>query len=67
MRIQFGKLKRRNLVVGKNNKMRPTQSITKDKIFNVINIEEGDTFVDLFAGTGAVGFEAVSLGAGECI
>ncbi len=67
MRIQFGSHKGRKLVVGNNKKMKPTQSITKDKIFNTISINEGDVFVDLFAGTGAVGFEAASLGASKVI
>ncbi len=65
MKINFGKYKRRTLIVGDNNKMRPTQSSAKSIMFNVLNIKEDDTVADLFAGTGALGFEAMSLGAGK--
>lgn len=63
MKINFGSLKRRNLEIGKNDKMRPTQSMAKSIIFNLIKINNEDLVLDLFAGTGALGFEAVSLGA----
>ncbi len=53
------------LVIGDNNKMRPTQSSAKSIIFNVLNIKESDTVADLFAGTGALGFESASLGASK--
>ncbi len=65
MKINFGKLKRKILVVGDNTKMRPTQSSAKSIMFNVLDITESDTVADLFAGTGALGFEAASLGAGK--
>ncbi len=63
MKVNFGKFKRRNLIVGDNNKMRPTQSSAKSIIFNVLDITEDDCVADLFAGTGALGFESASLGA----
>ncbi len=44
--------------------MRPTQSSAKSIMFNVLNISSKDIVVDLFAGTGALGFESASLGAG---
>ncbi len=65
MKINFGKFKRRTLIVGDNNKMRPTQSSAKSIMFNVLKITEEDTVADLFAGTGALGFESASLGAGK--
>ncbi len=65
MKINFGKYKRKTLVVGDNSKMRPTQSSAKSIIFNVLSIDESDTVADLFAGTGALGFEALSLGASK--
>ncbi len=64
MKINFGKYKRRSLIVGNNEKMRPTQERAKSIIFNVLNITEQDKVIDLFAGTGSLGFEAASLGAG---
>ncbi|BDU67519.1 MAG: RNA methyltransferase [Candidatus Tyloplasma litorale] len=63
MKINFGNYKRKKLIVGDNNKMKPTQAMAKSIIFNKLNINENDKVVDLFAGTGALGFEAVSLGA----
>lgn len=45
--------------------MRPTQSSAKSIMFNVLNITEDDCVVDLFAGTGALGFESASLGASK--
>ncbi len=65
MKINFGKFKRKVLVIGDNNKMRPTQSSAKSIIFNVLNITDKDTVADLFAGTGALGFESASLGASK--
>ncbi len=65
MKINFGQFKRRTLIIGDNNKMRPTQSSAKSIIFNVLNITPEDTVADLFAGTGALGFESASLGAGK--
>jgi 16S rRNA (guanine966-N2)-methyltransferase len=67
MKINFGKLKRRNLVVGDNKKMRPTQSMAKSIIFNMLDIDSSTKVLDLFAGTGGLGFEAASLGAGSVI
>ncbi len=64
MKINYGKLKRRNLIVGDNKKMRPTQSMAKSIIFNLLDINEETKVLDLFAGTGSLGFESLSLGAG---
>lgn len=63
MKINFGKHKRKVLIIGDNDKMRPTQSSAKSIIFNVLKISSEDTVADLFAGTGALGFESMSLGA----
>ena len=44
--------------------MRPTSSLVRKALFDILgNIIEGAAFVDVFAGTGAVGLEALSRGA----
>ncbi|NOQ50215.1 MAG: 16S rRNA (guanine(966)-N(2))-methyltransferase RsmD [Mycoplasmataceae bacterium] len=63
MKINFGIHKRKTLIIGDNKKMRPTQSMAKSIIFNVLEIDENKSVLDLFSGTGALGFEAASLGA----
>lgn len=63
MKINFGSLKGRKILVGKNEKMRPTQSFAKSIIFNVIKFDNNESVLDLFAGTGSLGFESLSLGA----
>lgn len=67
MRVNFGEFKNREIIIGKNQQMRPTQSIAKSVIFNVLKITPDDLVLDLFAGTGALGFEAASLGASKVI
>jgi 16S rRNA (guanine966-N2)-methyltransferase len=44
-------------------KIRPTSDKVKEYIFNVIREWEGMTVADLFAGSGALGLEALSRGA----
>jgi 16S rRNA G966 N2-methylase RsmD len=45
--------------------LRPTSDRLRETLFNVLGASvEGSTFVDLFAGTGAIGIEALSRGAG---
>lgn len=66
MKINFGEFKRRNIIIGKNERMRPTQSMAKSIIFNLIEINDETKVMDLFAGTGLLGFESMSLGA-KCV
>jgi len=43
---------------------RPTSDMVRESLFNILGeLVEGRTFLDLFAGTGAVGLEALSRGA----
>jgi 16S rRNA (guanine(966)-N(2))-methyltransferase RsmD len=67
MRIQHGKYKGRILKNPKNPRMRPTSSIAKKIIFNLIDIKEEDIVLDIFAGTGSLGLESLSLGAKKVI
>ena len=71
MRITAGRLKGRPLLAPKGLNVRPTSDKVRQAIFNVLEHRDfGDGFalknarlIDLFAGTGALGIEAISRGA----
>ncbi len=47
--------------------VRPTTDIIKETLFNILQFELEDiSFLDLFAGSGAIGIEALSRGASFC-
>ena len=64
MRITGGEFGGRILKVPKTDAIRPTQDRVREALFNIIQCEiAGADFLDLFAGSGAVGLEALSRGA----
>ncbi|MGN0833276.1 MAG: 16S rRNA (guanine(966)-N(2))-methyltransferase RsmD [Kiritimatiellia bacterium] len=64
MRITGGVFGGRSLKVPDSDAIRPTQDRVREALFNIIQFEvPGADFLDLFAGSGAVGLEAVSRGA----
>jgi len=64
MRIISGKCKGRKLLRISGRDIRPTSDRTRESIFNIIAQKiKGAVVLDLFAGTGAVGIEALSRGA----
>lgn len=64
MRIIGGIFKGRKLKFPKRKTTRPTSSKVREALFNIIMSRVSDcVFVDLFAGSGAVGLEALSRGA----
>lgn len=63
IRITTGIYKGRKLYIPKN--IRPTQNITRKAIFDILGDIRGLSFLDLFAGSGAVGIEAASRRAKE--
>jgi 16S rRNA (guanine966-N2)-methyltransferase len=75
MRITGGKLGGRRLVAPDDARVRPTSDRTRQAIFNMLRHKdfgigftlEGATVLDLFAGTGALGIEAISQGARWCL
>jgi 16S rRNA (guanine966-N2)-methyltransferase len=68
MRIIAGKFRSRQLKSIKGVALRPTSDKLRETLFNVLGELVVDArFVDLFAGTGAVGIEALSRGAREAI
>lgn len=68
MKVISGTLKGRNLFFLKNKDLRPTRDIVRESIFDVLRDSlSGERVLDLFAGTGALGIEAVSQGAKEAV
>ncbi len=64
LRIIAGTFKGRLLKTPKNGATRPTQGMLRGAVFNICqNQIEKARFLDLFAGSGAMGFEAISRGA----
>lgn len=71
MRIISGKLKGRRFEMPKDaHKTRPTTDISRESLFNILEnkIElQSIKVLDLFAGSGSVGFEFISRGASEVV
>jgi len=65
MKILTGLYKGKTIVMPKG--IRPTQNKVRKAIFDIMGDIEGLSFLELFAGSGAVGFEAASRGVGELV
>jgi 16S rRNA (guanine966-N2)-methyltransferase len=64
MRIVAGTLRSRQLKSLKGLSLRPTSDRLRETLFNILGARvEGSRFLDLFAGSGAIGIEAISRGA----
>lgn len=64
LRIIGGQFKGRILKTPKGSGTRPTQGMLRESVFNICQNEiQGARFLDLFAGSGAMGLEALSRGA----
>jgi 16S rRNA (guanine966-N2)-methyltransferase len=68
MRVVGGRLKGRNIAAPTSRDIRPTADRLRESVFNILmhaygNPIDGARVLDLFAGTGALGIEAVSRGA----
>jgi 16S rRNA (guanine966-N2)-methyltransferase len=69
VRVVAGELKGRRLVAPDGRDTRPTTDRTREAVFNALTSADlvvGRTYADLFAGTGALGIEALSRGADHC-
>ncbi|HAU21019.1 MAG TPA: 16S rRNA (guanine(966)-N(2))-methyltransferase RsmD [Erythrobacter sp.] len=71
MRVITGKFRGRKLVAPKGDTTRPTADRTRETLFNMLTSRLGTfedwTIADLFAGSGALGIEALSRGAKNCL
>ena len=68
MRVVGGRLKGRNIAAPSSRDIRPTADRLRESVFNILvhaydDPIDGARVLDLFAGTGALGIEAVSRGA----
>jgi len=68
MRVITGTARGRKLKEPAGFNVRPTTDMVKESIFNIIQYDiEGRRVLDLFAGTGQLGIEALSRGAAEAV
>jgi 16S rRNA (guanine966-N2)-methyltransferase len=73
LRIVSGEFRGKALVAPKGHATRPTSDRARQAIFNILEHApwsaglRGRRVIDLFAGSGALGFEALSRGAGFCL
>lgn len=68
MRIIGGAWRRRRIAIPEGVDLRPTPDRVRETLFNWLGaIPSGAVCLDLFAGTGALGFEALSRGAARAV
>lgn len=72
MRVIGGRFSGRALIAPKGRETRPTGDRARESLFNILAHRddfsfEGARVIDLFAGSGALGFEALSRGAAFCL
>jgi len=65
MRITTGKYRNRKIYMPRG--IRPTQDKVRKAVFDILGDISGSTFLELFAGSGAVGLEALSRGVSELV
>ena len=67
MRIIAGSKKGHRIVAPRGDNTRPTGDRVREALFNMLGPLEGADVADLFAGSGALGLEALSRGARRCV
>lgn len=68
MRVTGGRLRGRHIKVPRGDTVRPTQDMVRQALFSSLAVHiPGCRFLDLFAGSGAVGLEAWSRGAASVV
>lgn len=67
-RITGGALRGRAVAVPRGDRVRPMRSRIREALFQMLGPEiRGARFLDVFSGSGAIGFEALSRGAGQAV
>jgi 16S rRNA (guanine(966)-N(2))-methyltransferase RsmD len=67
VRVIAGTRKGHRLASPRGARIRPTGDRVREAIFNLVGPVDGASVLDLFAGSGALGIEALSRGAGSCV
>lgn len=67
MRVIAGSRKGRRIEAPKGVVTRPTSDRVREAVFSILRSVEGARVLDLFAGSGAMGLEALSRGAASCL
>ena len=67
MRILSGKYRNRKLKSLKDETVRPTSSLVKKSLFDILKVFNDKKVLDLFSGTGSLGIESLSRGAKRVI
>lgn len=70
MRVVAGDLRGRRIEAPTSDATRPTTDKVREAVFNALgslDVVDGARVMDLFAGTGAMGIEALSRGASHCV
>ena len=67
MRIIAGSRKGHNIVAPPGRETRPTSDRVRENVFNILGPVDGAIVLDLYAGSGAMGLEALSRGAARAV
>lgn len=68
MRVITGTARGRKLATPHGERVRPTSAMVKEAVFSAVQFQvEGARVLDLFAGSGQMGIEALSRGARSCV
>jgi 16S rRNA (guanine966-N2)-methyltransferase len=67
VRIIGGTHRGRRIAAPKGTDTRPTGDRVREALFNLVGPVEGASVLDLYAGSGALGLEAISRGARRCV
>ncbi|MEA2363251.1 MAG: rRNA (guanine966-N2)-methyltransferase [Thermoleophilaceae bacterium] len=67
MRVVAGTFKGRRLEAPRGTRTRPTADRVREALFSILGDVEGARVLDLYAGSGALGIEALSRGAGSAV